>query len=282
MEPQTPDHPSDTGADGASRLLALVDRSVPPHRPVGGVIHRWYAASGTALLFDEWADPATVALAAAFDRNADVETVEDAVVAFAQARAGAGHSSDDVSRDLVALVRLAWPTGRGTWGEKFDPVGVLARALAAWATEHAAASAGCDCIDVPTGLVTGAYLRERLQELHGQCRACGISPAVSFAGIVVRLDMRGATPTVRMGVRVTAGRLLARRFRGGETVAAVGPSRLVVVLPSYGVERAMHDVSTDLAESVANHRVRITVTSRPFGADAADTFRSLAGTSAGA
>lgn len=280
MQPQPPD-PTSTGADGTTRLLALVGRSAPPHRPAGELIHRWYAASGTALLFDEWADPATLALAAAFDRRADLATVEDALVAFAQARAGAEHSSEDVSRDLVALVRLAWPAGRGTWGERVDPVGVLARALSAWATEQAAACAGGDCVDVPTGLVTGAYLRERVNELHGQCRALDISAAVSFAGVVVDIEAGGASPTVRMGVRVTAGRLLARRFQAGETVATVGPSRMVVVMPSYGVDRAIHDLTSDLAELAALDGVHITIRREAFGPDAAATFHSLAGTSVG-
>ena len=134
MEPREPNHP---GIDGASRLLtSLVDRSAPPHRSVGGLINRWYAASGTSLLFDEWADPAAGDLVVAFDGASDVRDVEDAVVAFAQARAGAAHPVEAVAADLVALVRLAWPSGRGTWGEIVDPVGLVARALGAWAVEH--------------------------------------------------------------------------------------------------------------------------------------------------
>jgi hypothetical protein len=277
--PRYPPHPGDRDA---TRLLALVGRSGPPPRPIGGLLLSWYAASRTPLLFDEWADPATSALAAAFSRDADLDTVEDAVVAFAQARAGADHGAEAVSADLVALVRLAWPSGRGTWGEDVDPVGLLARALAAWAAEHAAASGCSDCIDAATGLATASYLRERVRELHGQCRACQISPAVSFGAVVVRLDLGAVSVTVRMGVRVTVGRLLAQRFHGGETVATVSPSRMVVVMSTYGIERAIYDVTSDLAELAALDGVGLSVSRLAFADDSATTFRSLAGTSVGA
>src|SRR5262249_4913554 len=105
-QPGSP-HPS---LDGSTRLLSLVDRSGPPPRPVGGLLQDWYLASGTSLPFAEWADPATDQLAGAFARGADLVEVEQAVVAFAEARAGAEHPAEAVAADLVALVRLAWPT----------------------------------------------------------------------------------------------------------------------------------------------------------------------------
>ena len=276
--PSQPTHP---GADGLSRLLTLVDRSVPPHRSVGGLISRWYAASGTALLFDEWADPATSTLAAVFDRESDVRDVEDAVVAFAQARAGASHPVDAVTADLVALVRLGWPVGRGTWGESLDPVGLMARALGAWAAEHTAASSCSDCVDVATGLASPGYVRERVRELHDQCRALAISPPVTFGAVVVQLTLGTLAGPERMEVRVAAGRILAARFRAGETVAAVEPHRMVVVMPAYGLDGAIHDVADDLAALAARDGVDLSVSRTAFGSDAAATFRSLAGTSVG-
>jgi hypothetical protein len=269
-------------ADGAPRLLSLVGRSVPPHRPVGGLLLTWHGASGTRLGLDEWADPATCRLADVFERNGALDDVEAAVVEFAQARAGADHDVDTVVADLVALVQLAWPTGLGTWGEAVEPIGVLARALGAWADERAAAAAGRDWFDGVTGLVTVNYLRERLRELHDQCRALGISPAVAFGAVLVHLDVgRGLAGPERIGVRVTAGRRLARRFRAGETVAAVGESRLAVVMPAYGIDRAVSDVTADLAELAALDGVAVGVRRTAFAANAAATLRSLAGTTAG-
>ena len=263
---------------GAVRRLALVGRSAPPHRPVGELLHRWYTTSGTDLVFDEWADPATERLAAAFDRGADLAAVERAVTAFAEARGGAGHDVDAVRADLVALVRLAWPSGRGTWADAVDPVGLLALALSAWAAEAAAASSCAGCVDVATGLVTADFLRERVRELHAQCRGMAIAPQVTFAALVVQLSLRSPAAVDRMGLRVAVGRLLAQRFDRGETVATVGDARLVVVMPAYGVDRALRDVAVDLR---ALDGADIALSRCAFAADAATTFGSLAGTSTG-
>jgi hypothetical protein len=267
--------------DGAPRLLSLVGRSGPPHRPVDGLLRTWHGSSGTSLGLDEWADPATCRLADVFERNGALDDVESAVVAFAQARAGADHTVDAVAADLVALVQLAWPTGRGTWGETVEPIGLLARALGAWADERSAAAASGEWYDGVTGLVTVNYLRERLRELHDQCRALGISPAIAFGAVLVHLDVaRTVAGPERMGIRITAGRHLARRFRAGETVAALGEGRLAVVMPAYGIDRAVSDVTSDLAELAALDGVAVRVTRTAFAAHPAATLRSLAGTTA--
>jgi hypothetical protein len=282
-ESSAPSSRADRAPDGASRLLALVDRSAPPDRPVGGLLHGWYAASGTGLRFDEWADPATERLARVFERHAPLGDVEAAIVAFAQARAGADHSVDAVTADLVALAQLAWPVGRGTWGEIVDPVGLLARALGAWAAEHSAAASCSEWLDAVTGLVSIHYLRERLRELHDQCRALAISPAMAFGAVLVHLELAPSVArAARMGVRVTAGRLLTARFRAGETVAALDTSRLAVVMPAYGIDRGVNDVTSDLAGLAARDGVDVTIGRTPFADEAPATLRALAGTSAGA
>lgn len=277
-EMQAPHHPPQAGADGVLRLLSLVDRSAPPHRPVGGLIHSWYAASGTALLFSEWADPAAQHLAAVFDRDASPDTVEQAIVAFAQARAGAGHDVDAVAVDLVALVRVAWPTGHGSWGDVIDPVGLLARALGAWAVEHTAAAVGSGCIDPVSGLATGHYLKERVRELHDQCGALAISPQMTFGALVVQLRLAPLSATERIAARVQVGRMLSARFRGGETLAAPGPARQVAVMPLYGLARAMGDVRSALAALAVRDGADITVGCVAFADSAEATYESLAGT----
>jgi hypothetical protein len=278
---RAPLDPTHTGADGASRLLLLVDRSAPPHRPVGGVLHRWYAASGTHLLFDEWADPAARDLSEAFDGESAFATVERAVVAFAQARAGADYKADEVAADLAALVRVAWPPDAGTWADAIDPIGLLARGLGAWAAEQASSASGGDCHDPVTGLVTGRYLRERVRELHDQCDALAISPPVTFGAVVVQLELGAVPATDRIGVRVAAGRILAARFRAGETVAALGSTRMAAVMPAYGVDRAIEEVTGDMAALAALDGVQVTVRRRLFGVDPPATYRSLAGTPMG-
>jgi hypothetical protein len=245
------------------------------------LLRTWYVASGTHLPLDEWADPATGDLAAAFDHPADLATVERAVVAFAQARAGADHGVDAVAADLVALARLAWPSGRVGWADGVDPVGLLARALGAWAVERAAATSAGGCVDPVTRLATGPYLQERVRELHRQCRGLAISPPGAFGAVIVELDLASAASTERIGLRVTAGRLLAARFRAGETAAAPAPARLVAVMPAYGVDRALRDVRADFARLAARGGIGVTVTRQAFAGNASATFASLAGTPVG-
>ena len=295
--PQTPPHPTTPGAAGVARLLSLVGRSAPPHRPVGELLRDWHAASGTRLVVDEWADHATADLAAAFDPPVDLATVEQAVVGFAQARAGAEHDADAVAADLVALLRVAWPTTAGrtaiTAGHtamaagvdgdgdgSVDAVGLLARALAAWAGERAAMSACAGTVDAVTGLATGEYLRRRVRELHDQCRALSLPPGRAFGAVVVRLDVTWVAAADRMGIRVAVGRRLAARFRAGETVAAPARTRMVAVMPAHGLERAARAVALDLAELAALDGVGVAIGRQAFGGSAAATFRSLAGTSA--
>jgi hypothetical protein len=280
-ESRTTSSGTHTVTDGVPRLLSLVDRLAPPHRPVGGLIRQWHAASGTALSIEEWADPAALHLADVFGRNGALDEIEAAVVAFAEARAGARHDVDAVASDLVALVQLAWPTGRGTWGEIVEPVGLLARAMGAWATERSAAAAGSEWFDGVTGLVTVHYLRERLRELHDQCRALSISPAHAFGAVVVQLEIEpGLAATERMGIRIAVGRRLAKRFRAGETVAALSECRLAVVMPAYGVDRSVNHVISDLAGVAEHDGVAVRIRRVPFAGDVPATLRSLAGTSA--
>ena len=74
---------------------------------------------------------------------------------------------------------------------------------------------------------------------------------MTFGAVVVQLELGALRATERMGVRAAAGRVLASRFRAGETVAALSPSRMVVVMPAYGIDRAIRDVTADLAELAA-------------------------------
>jgi hypothetical protein len=268
--------------DATGRLLAVVNRWVPPHQRVAGdVLTRWYVSAASALPFDEWADPATCRLAEAFVAGADLVAVEEAVVAFAQARAGSEHPAEALVGDLVALVRLAWPSSGHEWNDWIDPAGVMARALTAWASERDARSACGDCRDAATGLVTGHFLRARVRELHAQCSALAISAPSAFGAVVVDLELSAVAVPERVGVRFAAGRILTSRFRAGETVAALGSSRLVAVMPAYGIERAIGDVAADLAGLSSPDRVGVTVRRQAFAGDADATFSSLAGTSVG-
>ena len=126
-------------------------------------------------------------------------------MAFAQARAGASHPVEAVTstwRSSASAGRRAAARGRA-----LDPVGLMARALGAWAAEHTAASS-CAIASTPRPvLASSGYVRERVRELHDQCRALAISPPMTFGALVVQLELGALRATERMEVRAAAGRV---------------------------------------------------------------------------
>jgi hypothetical protein len=269
-------HPS---WSGLARLLSLVGRSECPPRPADGLLFSWHQASGTSLTFAEWCDPAARDLAAALSYRthtclADSRHVDAAIVAFAQARAGADHSASALADDLMALLQLLEPDD----DDPFDPVDLVARALAAWASEQVAVVSTASCIDPVTGLVNGGFLQARLRELHAQCESLAIAPSITFGSLVIRLDLGTVPAAERMPARVAVGRALGLVFRAGETVAALDVSRLVAVMPAYALGRAEGDVQIALAQRPELIDVPVHIDRVAFEDDVEETWRSLAGT----
>jgi hypothetical protein len=142
-----------------------------------------------------------------------------------------------------------------------------------------AVASSVDCVDPSTGLVTARFLERRLHELHAQCDALAISPPLTFGSVVVQLGLGAVAAPERVGVRVAAGRILAERFRAGETVAALSSSRttsrMAAVMPAYGVHRAVADVRNDLADLAQGEGVVLAVGRVPFGDTAGATYAAL-------
>jgi hypothetical protein len=305
-------HPS---WSGVARLLSLVGRSECPPRPADGLLSTWHQASGTSLPFAEWCDPTTRGLANALCGPATIRRVDAAVVEFAQARAGAGHSAEALASDLVTLFELLGlmppddvvdpasrdtgsldtgsldppsldpaPLGSAPLGSAppgsapLDPVGLVARALAAWASEQVAVVSSASCVDPVTGLVNGGFLRARLRELHAQCESLAIAPPVTFGSLLVRLDLDSIPAAERISVRVAVGRALGLVFRAGETVAALSPTRLAAVMPAYALGRAESDVLLALAQRPELVEVPVMLDRLAFEDDADGTWAALAGT----
>jgi hypothetical protein len=187
-----------------------------------------------------------------------------------------------VAADLAALLRLVGDTTNDRVSSPLDPVGLVARALAAWAAEQVAVVSTASCVDPVTGLVNGGFLRARLRELHAQCDALAIAASMAFGSLVLRLDLGAVPAPDRMSARFGVGRTLLRVFRTGETVAALGSSRFVAVMPAYALDRAEGDVQLALAQLPELAGISMTIDRRPFGDDANGTWCSLAGTRVGA
>jgi hypothetical protein len=262
-----------------SRLLLLVGRSVCPPRPTDDLLSTWHEVAGSTLPFPEWCDPIARNLAATLSESREPRLVDAAIVAFAQARAGSDHNAESVATDLVALLQLVEADGSAS---SLDRVGLVARALAAWASERVAVVSTASCLDPVTGLVNGGFLRARLRELHAQCDALAISPPMTFGSLIVQLDLGATALPERMGVRVAVGGTLGRLFTTGETVATLSASRIVVVMPAYALDRAEDDVQVALAERLELVDVPVTLDHQPFGRTADGTWELLAGTRVGA
>jgi hypothetical protein len=201
-------------------------------------------------------------------------------VAFAQARAGADHSAEAVAADLAALLQLV--DAKRNPGSPLDPVGLVVRALAAWAAEQVAVVSTASCVDPVTGLVNGGFLRARLRELHAQCDALAIAASMAFGSLVLRLDLGAVPAPDRMSARFGVGRTLLRVFRTGETVAVLSTSRFVAVMPAYALDRAEGDLEIALGQQIELAATPVSIDRRPFGDDANGTWSSLSGTRVGA
>lgn len=267
------------GWAGVSRLLLLVGRSECPPRPADDLLSAWHEAAGTALPFSEWCDPITRNLATTLSESRDPRLVDAAVVAFAQARAGSDHNAEAVAADLVSLLHIVEADGSAS---SLDRFGVVARALAAWASERVAVVSAASCLDPVTGLVNGGFLRARLRELHNQCDALAISPPMTFGSLIVQLDLGATAVPERIAVRVAVGGALSRMFTTGETVATLSASRVVVVMPAYALGRAEDDVQVALARKPELVDVPVALDRLPFGRTADGTWDLLAGTKVGA
>jgi hypothetical protein len=265
-----------------SRLLLLVGRSASPPRPTDDLLSAWHEAAGTTLPFPEWCDPIARNLATTLSEcreSQESRLVDASVVAFAQARAGSDHTAEAVAADLVALLQLVEADGAAS---SLDPVGLVARALAAWASERVAGVSTASCLDPVTGLVNGGFLRARLRELHAQCDALAISPPMTFGSLIVQLDLGATAVPERMSVRVAVGGALGRLFTTGETVATLSASRVVVVMPAYALGRAEDDVQVALTKRPELVDVPVALGQQPFGITADGTWHLLAGTRVGA
>lgn len=263
------------------RLRSLIGRSSCPPRPTDGLLSRWHQASGTPLSFEEWCDPSARSLAKALRSAAPQREVDAAVVAFAEARSGADHTAEAVAADLIALVDVLDAGSDAQHDQAHDAVDLVARALTAWAREQVEVVWAGTCTDPMTGLVTGGFLRARLRELHAQCEALAIAPPMTFGSLVVQLRLASIPAPERIGVRLAVARALLDVFRAGETVAVLGSSRFVAVMPAYAMESAEDDLRGALVEN-DQLEASVSIGRQPFEANAEASWRSLVGTGSGA
>ncbi|TNC20847.1 GGDEF domain-containing protein [Amycolatopsis alkalitolerans] len=216
----------------------------------------------------DWALPEVDAVCAAAIRGGATEVP---LAGLARARAAAGAGLAEVLTDLAALhAVLSDPDAEdGFVSPDVDalPSRMLRVTALAWADVAMDQLAHLEVVDPLTGLPTAAYLRTRLDEIYREAAAGERAVGEDYTLLVVGLDLS----TVAGWHRATGMILLAEALRavldGGETIASLGPSTLVAVLPRDGqitsraihLRRALHErLSVDSQlDGMAGPRIRL-------------------------
>ncbi len=240
--------PASSGADPADRRSA------------------WYAASHRRLGLTEaaWYDPAVEQVLDALDRD---EAIEDAVAELGTARGQAGFDLREIVLDLDALAEVLPRTEVDHLGG-----GGTISALSAWADAFIDRAHPPACVDALTGLVTPAYLRVRLGELHRECAERGILPTAAYAIVVIGPGRAPPTPLARLTHRLRAARCVRDWFPGGETACHLDADRLAILAP---VDDRLGPRTRGLAEDLADDGVDARSRIEPLAERLADSHRRL-------
>ncbi|GHF78108.1 hypothetical protein FHX82_004389 [Amycolatopsis bartoniae] len=221
-------------------------------RPLHELRAKWQAASlGTGWRFpSDWALPEVDSVCAAVLRGRDPEAP---LAALARARATAGAGLAEVLSDIAALHAVLSDTQEddGSIAPDVDalPAQLLRVTALAWAEVAMDQLAHIEVIDPLTGLPTTAYLRTRLGEIYRQAAVNGRAVGEDHALLVVGLDLSAVSGWHRVTGMILLAEALRTVLDGGESIATVGPSTLVAVLPRDGgiaskavqLRRAVHD-----------------------------------------
>lgn len=262
-----------TGGDGPRQRSwrprgALTDSDTD--RSLRELRAKWRTASLAAgwRFPSDWALPEVDAVCAAALRGA---TTEIPLAGLARARAVAGAGLAEVLTDLAALHAVLSDVGAedGFIAPDVDaiPARMLRVTALAWADVAMDQLAHIEVIDPLTGLPTSAYLRTRLGELYRHAEIAGGTVGEDYTLLVVGLDLSGVAGWHRVTGMILLAEALRAVLDGGESIAALGPSTLVAVLPRDGqmaskgvlLRRAIHErlsVDTQL-DDMSGPRIRL-------------------------
>jgi hypothetical protein len=137
-------------------------------------------------------------------------------------RARSAVSLSETLDDLSALVTVV--------GEQAVPRAMFSATALGWADVTSSAQIAGGCIDPLTGLATPAYLRSRLGEVYAEAQRSGSDAGERYALVVADVGTGGGvSPFGAMTALICLRENLAAVFSGGETIAATGPGRAVVL-----------------------------------------------------
>jgi hypothetical protein len=147
--------------------------------------------------------------------------------ARAEAGVGLGETLDDIAALYAELAQPAAPS-------------TVVRTLAeAWVEVGFEMLRVGTCEDPLTGLTSAAHLRTRLAEVYREAERGGESVHARYALVVVPTGLDGVARWDGLFRRLALGECLRSVFSGGETLAELGPSVVVGLVPRTPMLAAM-------------------------------------------
>ncbi|WP_307795931.1 GGDEF domain-containing protein [Amycolatopsis sp. 195334CR] len=198
---------------------------------------RWRTASLAAgwRFPSDWALPEVDIVCAAVVGGTPPEV---ALAGLGRARAAAGAGLAETLADLAALhAVLAQPDcAEGLVVPNVDatPSNLLRVTAVAWADVALDQLAKAEVTDPLTSLPTAAYLRTRLAEVYREATRRGEPASMDHMLLVVTMDFSALAGWPRLTGMILVADAVRQVFDGGESVAALGPSTVAVLLRRDG------------------------------------------------
>jgi hypothetical protein len=163
---------------------------------------------------------------------------DTALIELGRARALAGSGLGETLQDVAALhAVLSLPEHRDGMVAA-DPDALPARLVRitalAWSDVLIGQLANTEACDGLTGLTNGAYLRTRLREVYREAAARNVDPRSQYVLVVVSPDLTHTSGWSRLAAMVLLADVLRGVFDGGQTLATVGPTTMLVLAERDG------------------------------------------------
>jgi hypothetical protein len=196
---------------------------------------------------------------------------DEALVRLGRARAMAGSGLGETLQDVAALHAVLTvgsehgEPGPGDGMVAADPDAVPARLLRvtalAWSDVLVGQLANTEASDGLTGLANGAYLRARLREVYREAAANDLDVRSRYVFVMVSPDLGQTSGWSRLAAMVLLADVLRTVFDGGQTLATIGPTTMLVLAERDG--RLSQRVAS--ARWVAADRLGVDPTLRDIG-----------------
>jgi hypothetical protein len=163
---------------------------------------------------------------------------DDALVKLGKARALAGSGLGETLQDVAALHAVLTGPEHEDGMVAADPDAMPARLLRvtalAWSDVLLRQLAHTEACDGLTGLANGAYLRARLREIYRESEAAGATARSRYVLMVMSPDLDHTAGWSRLAAMVLLADVLRAVFDGGQTLATVGPTTILVLAERDG------------------------------------------------